>query len=277
MREEAVVVDVFPRAGVVVGENPVWSERDQLLYYVDIVGRSVHALDPRAQVVQAWPTPSWATSIALAAEGMFIVGLAREVCLWRPGQAFEPLAIPDPDMCAVRLNEGAVSPDGHFWVCTLQENLTDFGLPTPVTSQWGAYYSVDTRGRVSRLTERAYAVPNSAVWLEDGRFFSVDTRLNKLYASHRGSEGAFDRTEFAHDDSLPGLPDGSCIDDEGFIWNCRIGGGMVVRYAPSGAVNRIIDLPCRKPTSCTFGGPNLSTLFVTTSRLALERPNPRAE
>jgi sugar lactone lactonase YvrE len=63
----------------------------------------------------------------------------------------------------------------------------------------------------------------------------------------------------------PTFPDGSCIDAEGGLWNTRFHGSCVVRHAPDGQVDRVITLPVRRPTCCAFGGPDLSTLYVTTT------------
>ena len=64
-----------------------------------------------------------------------------------------------------------------------------------------------------------------------------------------------------------GLPDGSCVDSEGGVWNAEWEGRRVVRVAPDGRIDRIIDVPVWKPTCCAFGGENLDTLYITTSRL----------
>jgi sugar lactone lactonase YvrE len=63
----------------------------------------------------------------------------------------------------------------------------------------------------------------------------------------------------------PAFPDGACVDEEGGLWSARFQGGCIVRYHPSGSVDRVITLPVRRPTSCAFGGPDLRTLFVTTT------------
>ena len=58
---------------------------------------------------------------------------------------------------------------------------------------------------------------------------------------------------------------------EGYLWNCRVvGGACVVRFAPDGSVDRVMDLPCTWPTSCAFGGPELTTLFVTSARFTMK-------
>lgn len=64
-----------------------------------------------------------------------------------------------------------------------------------------------------------------------------------------------------------GYPDGSAIDSEGFIWNCRFGGGCIVRIAPDGSIDRVIEMPVTNPTTATFGGDDLKTLFVTSAEI----------
>ena len=61
-------------------------------------------------------------------------------------------------------------------------------------------------------------------------------------------------------------PDGSAVDRDGFLWNARYGGGCVVRVSPAGTVDRVVELPVDNITTCTFGGPDLKTLFITTAR-----------
>jgi len=73
------------------------------------------------------------------------------------------------------------------------------------------------------------------------------------------------RQLFAHTRDQPGQPDGATVDAEGVLWNAQWDGWRLVRYAPDGTVDRIVDLRVQKPTSCIFGGPELKTLFVTTA------------
>ncbi|MHA1548639.1 MAG: SMP-30/gluconolactonase/LRE family protein, partial [Alphaproteobacteria bacterium] len=67
-----------------------------------------------------------------------------------------------------------------------------------------------------------------------------------------------------------GLPDGSCMDADGYLWNCRVvGGSCVARIDPAGNIDRVVELPCLWPTSCTFAGPDLDTLYVTSARFTM--------
>ena len=258
-------------ANDVVGESLVWSAGDHALYWVDIGGKRVHRLEPTGGQHATWATPDFPTSIGIRAKGGFIVGLRREVCLWEPGGVFRPIAIPEPDLPDNRLNEGIVAPDGSFWVGTMQNNLTDDGLSKAMSRDSGAYYRIAPDFRVARLTPREYGITNTMAWLADGRFITADTTKNILYAFDYDSSAATlsNRRVFASGFDR-GLPDGSCVDAEGYLWNCRVvGGSCLARFAPDGRVDRIVELPCSWPTSCSFGGSDLSVLYVTSARFTM--------
>ncbi|TIP37711.1 MAG: SMP-30/gluconolactonase/LRE family protein, partial [Mesorhizobium sp.] len=109
---------------------------------------------------------------------------------------------------------------------------------------------------------------NEGVVAPDGRFVTADTMKNALY-SYR-----WDRKASRLAERLPfftgferGLPDGSCLDAQGYVWNCRVvGGSCLARIGPEGRLDGIVELPCSWPTSCAFGGAGLDTLFVTSAR-----------
>ena len=99
--------------------------------------------------------------------------------------------------------------------------------------------------------------------------FFADTPDREIVAfDYDNATGAISNRR-AHGDfsDEPGLPDGSCVDAEGGVWNAEWEGRRVVRIAPDGQIDQVIDVPVWKPTCCAFGGPNLDTLYITTSRL----------
>lgn len=254
-----------------VGESIVWSGEEKALYWVDIVGRRIHRLEPSNGRHDVWPTPDFVTSIGMRTDGGFIVGLRRTVCLWRPGGAFEEFAVPEPDLPDNRLNEGRVAPDGAFWVSTMQSNLHPDGSPKDMDRNAGAIYRIDAAGRVAQLTPNAYGITNTMAWTQDGRFFFADTLANELYlfdcdvatgalANRRTLGAGFPR----------GFPDGSCLDAQDRLWNCRVAGGAAVAaFDTDGDLVGLVELPAGWPTSCTFGGPDLSTLYVTSARFTM--------
>ncbi len=255
-------------AGNIVGESPVWCERTERLFWVDICGRRIHALHPDSGEHKHWSTAGLVTSIGLREDGGAIVGLEREVALWDFEETFVSLGALEPDRPDNRLNEGRVGPDGTYWVGTMQNNLAPDGSARSIDQASGALYRVWRDGRKEQLTPREYGICNTMAWTRDARFLCADTLANTLYAFDVSSAGLTNRRVWAEPHAL-GLPDGSALDVEGFLWNCRFGGGCVIRFAPDGSIDRIVQLPCSEPTSCTFGGRNLATLFVTSARFGL--------
>jgi sugar lactone lactonase YvrE len=254
----------------VVGESLVWSPAEQCLYWVDIVGSRIHRLEPGSGSHQTWSTPQLPTSIGLAKHGGFIVGLRQRITRWRPGGAFETFAVPEPELPGNRLNEGVVAPDGSFWVGTMQENIgPDLG-PREITGPSGSLYRVAPDGKVSRLTDDRFGITNTMVWLDDGRFVTADTLRNEIYVYDydRSAHQLHNRRVLAVIDR--GLPDGSTRDASGAIYNARVAGGAsVARISSTDGCVDVLELPCRSPTSCAFGGPDLTTLFVASARFGM--------
>ena len=253
--------------GNIVGESPVWCEARQRLLWVDICGKTIHAFTPATAAFQTWSTPEWVTAIGLRTDGGAVVALHRTVNLWDFGGVFAPLAMPEPDLSGNRLNEGAVGPDGAFWVGSMQSNMGKDDAPIGMTRNSGAFHRVQPDGRVETLSPATFGICNTMIWPDRDTFICADTLQNQLYRYRIEAHGLENQQLFATFDR--GLPDGSARDVDGFIWNARVGGGCIARFAPDGSVDRVIDLPCHQPTSCAFGGPDLKTLYITSARFGL--------
>ncbi|TIP01858.1 MAG: SMP-30/gluconolactonase/LRE family protein [Mesorhizobium sp.] len=255
----------------VVGESLVWDEARARLVWVDIIGRRIHRLDPLSGVHESWPTPDLVTSIGLRKDGGAIVGLRKEIALWDFGGPYRTFATIEADRQGNRLNEGVVAPDGSFWVGTMANNIGPDDAPMTITGDEGRLYRVDADGKATSLSEDRFGITNTMVWLPGGRFVTADTMKNALYSYAWDKEAARlgERLVFLAD--FPrGLPDGSCLDAEGYVWNCRVvGGSCLARIASDGRLDRIVELPCSWPTSCAFGGIGLDTLFVTSARFTM--------
>jgi len=253
--------------GDIVGESAVWSVTRQSLLWVDIIGRRIQEWSPGTGAHRIWTTPDLVTSIGLRRDGGAVVGLRAEVALWDFGAVFAPLARPEPDRPDNRLNEGRVGPDGAFWVGTMQDNIAADDGPKPITASTGAFHRVWPDGRVESMTPAVFGICNTMAWDDQGRFLCADTLANSLIAYDWSPRGLSRPRPFARHDR--GLPDGSALDAAGGLWNARVGGARVVRFAPDGTVTHLVELPCAAPTSCALGGRDLRTLYVTSARFGL--------
>ncbi|MBV8108050.1 MAG: SMP-30/gluconolactonase/LRE family protein [Hyphomicrobiales bacterium] len=256
-------------AADVVGESAVYDERRDALVWVDIGGKRIHRLYLSGSRHEVWPAPDFPTSIGLRADGGAVVGLRDRVALWDFGGEFRTLAIVEPDLPDNRLNEGRVGPDGAFWAGTMQNNLEPDGAPKAMTRDSGAIYRIDGEGRVSQLTPREFGIANTMAWTDDERFLTADTTRNAIYAYDFRAGALLNKRLFATPLDR-GAPDGSCLDTDGFLWNCRVAGGAcLARFRPHGELDRLVELPCTWPTSCVFGGPGFATLYVTSARFTM--------
>jgi sugar lactone lactonase YvrE len=253
----------------IVGESLAYDDRRDALVWVDIVAKRIHRLWLADLRHELWPTPDFPTSIGLRANGGAVVGLRDRVALWDFGGEFRTLAVVEPDLPDNRLNEGRVGPDGAYWVGTMQNNLNPDGSPKEIDRDSGAIYRVDREGRVTQLTPREFGIANTLAWTGDGRFITADTLRNAIYA-YDFRDGALTGKRIFAASVDRGAPDGSSLDVDGRLWNCRVAGGAcVASFRPDGALDRLVDLPCAWPTSCAFGGPDFATLYVTSARFTM--------
>lgn len=256
-------------AADVVGESLVYDDRRHALLWVDIVGRRIHRLFLADERHESWVTPDFPTSIGLRADGGAIVGLRDRVTLWDYDDAFRMFAVIEPDLPDNRLNEGRAGPDGAFWVGTMQNNLRSDGSPKDIDRASGAVYRVAPDGRVTQVTPREFGITNTMAWTAGGTFLTADTIRNEIYAYDVQGGALTNKRVFAAGLDR-GAPDGSCLDANGRLWNCRVAGGACVAcFGPDGEVERLVELPCTWPTSCAFGGTDLSTLYVTSARFTM--------
>lgn len=270
MTEQPEVRQLLPGRDI-VGESIVWDSERQCLFWVDIVGRAIRRYDPATGAEERWKIEEFPTSIGLRSDGGAILGLTRRVALWDFGGAMETFAVPEPDKPGNRLNEGRVAPDGSFWVGTMQQNFSADGTPTAIEGKKGRLYRIGPDRSVTRLSDDLYGITNTMIWLPDGRFVTADTVENRLYAYDVADSGTvlLDRRSFSEPFGR-GFPDGSTMDADGGIWTCRVAGGAALtRTMPDGTVERVVELPCTWPTSCTFGGPDLATLYATSARFTM--------
>ena len=171
-----------------------------------------------------------------------------------------------------RLNDGKVAPDGSFWVGSMQNNIAEDGAPIELNSDIGGMFRVTSDGRTVPLLPETLGIMNTLAWCPNNReFFFADSMKGALFSAVHNADGTLGSIKRFNTDCPLGVPDGSAMDEEGYLWNARWGGGSVVRFDPSGNMDRTVNIPATNVTSCCFGGPDLKTLFVTTARSGLSR------
>jgi sugar lactone lactonase YvrE len=246
-----------------LGEGPVWDPREGVLYWVDIRAPALHRFDPASRSTRTWPMPEAIGSVALREAGGVLVALRSGLhVLDLDGGGLALVCAPEPDRPDNRLNDGRCDRHGRFWVGSMHQQLR---APT------GALYRVDPDHTAHRLLG-GITVPNSVAWSPDGRtlyFADTPTREIGAYPVDPASGVLGARRVFARVPDDAGYPDGATVDADGYLWSAQWDGWRVTRYAPDGGVDRVVDLPVQRPTSCALGGERLDVLYVTSAAAGL--------
>ncbi len=249
-----------------LGESPVWSESEGVVYWIDILEKHLHRTDPSTRETTTWSLPSHPGMIALREAGGLVIALQDGLYSFDQSSAhLECLAPLEADIPDNRPNDGKVDADGRLWLGTM--NLKDASKPT------GNLYRIDHELTVAHI-DSGYCVPNGLTWSPDDRvMYHTDTRsgiVNK-YAFDRTSGQLTDKRDFFQfDRGTVGGVDGASMDSAGGYWAAFYGGWKIARISPSGGLDAEILLPVSQPTMPTFGGPNRSTIFITSARQKLD-------
>lgn len=239
------------------GEGPVWSEGWGGLRWVDMLAGDVLSLAADGTVERRHVASVVAALRPRLGAGA-VLGIERGFALEDAGGEITRLKELWTDE-RVRMNEGACDPDGRFYCGSMGYDKQPGA---------GALYRLDADGSVHVVLENV-TVSNGLGWSPDGSlayYNDTDTGRVDVFEYEREA-GLRDRRPFAETGARP---DGLTVDAEGGVWVALSNAGAVRRYTAEGALDAVIELPVTKVTACTFGGPRLDELFITTSREDLE-------
>jgi sugar lactone lactonase YvrE len=252
-----------------VGESPLWSPAEVALYWVDIEGRALNRWRAADQQHQRWATDERLACIALHADGGLLAGMDSGLFHLRPAaggalaaERVVPVEHPAPGM---RLNDGRCDRQGRFWAGSM---VRDMALASPA----GRLYRFDAQG-LSAPQQDGLITANGLGFSPDGRtLYLSDSHpaVQQIWAFDLHEDGQLGpRRPFVDMRPLPGRPDGAAVDAEGGYWICGNDAGLVHRFTPDGHLDRSLQVPVSKPSMCSFGGPGLDLLFITSIRPAV--------
>lgn len=243
-----------------LGESVIWCHRTRKVWWLDILKPCLQSFDPASGAHEVYPLPGDNCGcVALRASSGFVLAMDSGLHGFDPEtQRLEFLSDPEPHPPTNRYNDGRCDRRGRFWLGTMD---CDIRGPT------GSFYRIGPDRSVFRVFD-GITVPNSTAFSPDDRtLYFADTPVHIIWAFDFDIAAGMmqNRRVFADLTARKGLPDGSCIDAGGFLWNAEFAGARLTRYAPDGRVDRTVALPVTSPTCCCFGGVSLDTLYVVSS------------
>ncbi|MDY7560841.1 SMP-30/gluconolactonase/LRE family protein [Pseudomonas sp. 10B1] len=250
-----------------LAEGPFWDREHEALYWVDIAGflacRLSHGRYHQwrfAEPVSAFIPCESGDALVTLASGVYRLDL----CSPSDQPHLTLFCLVDP-VAGNRPNEARCDAQGRLWLGSMQNNLDAYGGDLPVIRRSGGLFRVDPDASVTPLLSEQ-GIVNTLLWNSEATaVFSADSLDGVIYRYSITSDGRLGARSIWAAAHSRGDPDGSAMDVEGYVWNARWDGHCLIRFAPDGAIDRVVELPVSHPTSCVFGGPDLSTLYVTSA------------
>ena len=266
-------VELYNDCKNLLGEGITWSADQENLYWLDVVIPSkLFQLHLPTNKLSTFIMPEMISSISIRSKKDLIIASQYGVYNYNlTSNNFTRLIETEPLLKFNRSNDGASDIKGRFWFGTMQNNLDEEGNDIPITKNSGSLYRLDIDLTLDKI-ESNLGIPNTFIWNPDNtKFYFTDSMEEIIYSYDFDEESGeiTNKTKFATFNR--GIPDGSTMDSEGFVWNCRWGGSCVVRFDPLGRVDRVLEVPVENVTNCVFGGKDLKTLFITTARQGLSK------
>jgi sugar lactone lactonase YvrE len=246
------------------GEGPVWDASRGVLASVDMFRGDLLTVDllrdgAELAEVRRRHVGDLLAALRPRARGGWVVALARGFgFLDEPGSAGEGEARPLDELWSdetVRMNDGGCDPAGAFWCGSMAIDSAPGR---------GALYRLAPDGSVATMLT-GVTVSNGLCWSPDGSrayYIDSDTGGIDVLTVDLAVPEVTARERFV---DVGGTPDGLTVDADGGVWVALWGGSAVHRYTPDGALDVVVTLPTTHPTACTFAGPELDELWITSS------------
>jgi sugar lactone lactonase YvrE len=242
-------------------EGPFWHPLLHRLFWFDILGKELLSATEHGLMVDSFSfDDNPAAAGVIDADSLAIATVPALIKLNLKTNARSTIVPIEADKPGNRTNDSRVNPAGGFWIGTMSKRGgNDIGA--------GSVYQYRA-GKIEKLFGDI-TIPNSTCFSPDGRIaYFTDTETKRILKRPIDADDgmpAGDWSLFADVTGHRGSPDGSVVDSEGFLWNARFHGSCVVRHAPDGSIDRIVEVPASRVTCPAFGGKDLKTLYITSA------------
>lgn len=266
--EDAGMTDVRVafNAGNHLGETPQWLPAEQALWWVNCEHPAeLHRWHPASGAHRVWPMPQRIGGFVLGKSGVAVVALADGLYAFDAETGALELRVPSPFPPQVKLHEAACDRQGRLWIGGF-----DHDFPANREASSAAFCRLDGDRLVPVI--EGIAVANGLAFSPDGRTLYASNSPKRTVEAWdldpETGEVSNRRTFVALKDG-EGFVDGATVDAGGGYWLANVAAGALRRYRPDGTLDRIVPLPFSNPTKPAFGGPDLKTLFVTSTQMAM--------
>lgn len=251
-------------AKAALGEGPCWDERSQIVYWVNIEGRTVNLYNPSSGENREVPVGQRVGAVVPRSSGGAVVVLEDGFYGLDPENGeLSFIGNPEGRKPNTRFNDGKCDAAGRFWAGTMSLD----GTP-----KQGALYCLETDGTIRTVLENI-SCSNGLGWSPDNRtMYYIDSPTRQVIAyDYDLDTGSISNARVAIEVTEEGaVPDGMTCDAEGMIWVALWGGYGVRRWNPhTGELLLKVDVAAEQSSSCAFAGPEWTDLYITSARIGI--------
>lgn len=263
MKSTELQAELIVDAQAELGEGPYWDAESKQLYWVDITGKKLRIYDPitGGEVVRSFD--QMVSAVIPTTTGGLLLAMEDGVYLSQTEGSPVLLTSIEADLPRNRANDAKCDRQGRLWVGTM--SMDD-------EPKAGGFYVVESGG-FTRQVLSGIGCSNGMAWdYSRSKMYYIDTPTRQVDVfDYEEESGRISNRRLAFQiPTTTGYPDGMTIDSEGMLWVAHWGGGCVSRWNPdTGEQLGLIRVPAPLVTSCTFGGDDLTELYITTARIGM--------
>ena len=244
------------------GESSWWDDKRQAVLYMDCAGARILSYDPLTEEKREYPLPFNPMAVIGCEDGGYVA--ASEDTVYMLDDDFtvkKEIVKVTHGKPTDRFNDCKCGPDGAFYLGA----MGTLGEPDE-----GRLYRLTPDGELSAVID-GVGISNGFAWSKDTRtLYYTDTIHHEIYAYDFYDGRVSNRRVIFRDAGV--LPDGMCIDADDNLWVALWEAGRVICVdTVSGAVLHEVRVNAPLTSSAVFGGRELDTLYITTSRLGLNK------
>jgi sugar lactone lactonase YvrE len=254
--------ELFSDSRSMLGEGPFWHPLLGRLFWFDIANHTLLSAGDEGNIVDRITFRDTVSAAAVIDRETLAVAQAGALLRYDFGTDTSSTIVEiEPGDAGNRTNDGRANFAGGFWIGTMRRSGGD--------GRKGAGAVYQYRNGVLTTVLDGITTPNSICFTEDGRTaYFADTptgviRRCSLDPATGLPAGPWE--DFAAPEAM-GRPDGAVVDTEGYVWSARWDGSCVIRFAPDGSIDQVVELPVSRVTCPAFGGDDFRTLYVTSAR-----------
>ena len=256
---------LFP-SQCILGEGPIWHEQRQCCFWVDIEKGILFEYNWLNKKTRFWSFANKLSLVIEARNNHLILALNRGIARFDlESEKLEWLLDIETEFADNRFNDGSCDSYGRLWIGTMHMDFKKCA---------GSLYCIDTDLTVKKKLDNV-SISNGIAWSLNGkRLYFVDspTQVVQCFIFNEETGDIIFEKNAIQIPGKMGTPDGMTIDEQGMLWIAQWGGFGVYRWNPlDGKILDKIDIPAPNVTSCTFAGPNLDHLVITTARENLNK------